>query len=562
MLDHFDEDDLIPAEFAEALALVAGEILDIGDGDAIVRRYAAYVDDPIAFFVHELGVTPWESEDPEQAGQADVIRAVARSNRVAVKSGHKTSKSCTAAGLALWRVATRVGARVVISAPAFHQIKNIIWKEIRERFRTRPLSTGLMAEPALDPGTGLQLPNGNQVIGISTRTAENLAGLSAPDLFIIVDEASGFADHLWETILGNAAGGAKLFAISNPTRTTGWFYNLFRVRAEGWILLTLNSENTPNARSGEKLIPGLCTLDFVLEMRALHGPNYLESPFYMVRILGQFPGQGVDAVVSATLLERATRRWKERTPAATEGELVIGVDVARFGNDANTLQPVRGRYAYRPSVVDVSAAKDDPGVTAGDLVADAVIATAFRLRQGEERVRVNVDGIGVGAAVVDALKRRDEVKRGWIYIVDMNVGESADEQETLLGDTRVNFANLRSQLWFGVGAWTKTGELPDVDALHTELLAATYTTDERGRLRVEEKKKMRAVLGRSPDHADALCLAVYRGSRGSWTSFAYDAAPDHRHGSAPTRVRSNFYLPPRDDDDSGSGTGGGSYSFF
>lgn len=564
MFDDDATDDEIPPEFALALANVAIEILEIGDGDAIARRYEKYVDDPIEFARCEVGINPWESSDPEQAGQADVIREITTSDRVAVKSGHKTSKSCTAAILALWWVATRVGARAVLSAPAFHQIKNIIWKELRDRFRQRPLALGLGAEPALDPGTGLQLPNGNQIIGISTKTKENLAGLSAARIFFIIDEASGFPDDLFETIMGNSAGGSKIFAISNPTRTKGWFFRLFRARAAIWSLFTLSSENSPNVVAGKELIPGLAKREWIEEMRGLCGPDYERDATYMVRVLGEFPGQGTDSVISTISLDRAVARWKPAHPLAAIGDLVIGVDVARFGNDDNVIFPVRGTYAFEPLKIDTSIARDDPELTASGMVASAVIRRAKALRQGVERVRVNVDGIGVGAAVVDALKVSKEVAAGWLYVVDMNVAESADEEPTLEGDDRVNFENLRSQLWFGVAAWLRTGALPNDDELHAELLAATYGF-KRNRIMVESKDKMRAALGKSPDYADALCLACYRGTRGSWTEFAYDAAEDPRHPKSRDRPKSDFWLPGRDDDDDGGGggsRGGGSYSFF
>lgn len=550
-----DDDDEIPEEFAAALARVAAELVELGDADAIAHRFARYKDDPEAFFAEKLGVQPWTH--PEETDQADVIRAVQQSDRVVVKSGHKTGKSLTAAGLALWWVATRNNARAVITAPAFHQVKNIIWKEIRARFRDRPLADELGAEPALDPGTGLQMPNGNEIVGISTKTAENLAGLSSPNLFFLIDEGTGFPDFLFEVVMGNAAGGAKIFAISNPTRTSGWFFKLFRTKAKAWTLLTLSSESTPNFVSGEKLVPGLANRAEIEEFREYCGPNYRDDPFYMVRALGEFPGQGVDSVISATAIDRAVaRRAKADRPAASEGELTLGVDCARLGNDDNIIAPVRGTYCHDLVTVDVAAARDNPRLVVGQMVAEAVVSVALGLRIGLERVRVNIDGIGVGAGVVDFLKVCKPVLDGWMYIVDMNVGENADEVPVHDGtEKRPNYRNLRSQLWFGIADWLRTGALPDDESLHAELLAATYTFDKRGRYEVEPKIKMRAALGRSPDKADAVGLAVYRGMRGSWTSYAYDAVPDPRHAGARRG-------DDDEDDDDGGGGRGGSFSFL
>jgi len=560
MMTPMADDDVLLPEHAAALAKVAREMLDEGDADALVRRYGKYRDDPAAFFREELGVTPWESEDPKQAGQGDVIRAVADNDRVAVKSGHKTSKSFTAAGLALWWVCTRTGARAILTAPTFEQVKGIIWRELHAFYRKKNLADKLGAELPLDPSTGLQLPNGNEIKGLSTKTKENLAGISAPNLFFIIDESSGFPDELFATILGNAAGGAKIFAISNPTRTSGWFFKIFFTQSDDWIRITLNSENTPNVRAKKKLIPGLAEHEWILLMRRLGGVNYLQDSEYMIRVRGEFPPQGVDAVISVQSVEDAKARWKDEKPAACEGVLTLGVDCARYGNDANVIAPVRGKYAYQITEVDTKSTRNSTELAAGKVLADEVIRVATVLRIGNERVRVNIDGIGVGASAVDFLKLCKPVQDGWMYVVDMNVGEKADETQELdaAGQfvMRTHYYNLRSQLWFGCADWLKTGAIPQHTQMQAELLAATYSFDKHVRRQVESKEKMRAVLGCSPDYADALCLAVYDGKRGTWTEFAYDAASDPRHPVAPAPVDP---FAGFDDDDGGSG---GSHSFL
>ena len=57
-------------------------------------------DDPVTFARVVLGVTCWSR-------QREFLRAVARHPRVAVRSGHKVSKSTSLAILALWWAMTR-----------------------------------------------------------------------------------------------------------------------------------------------------------------------------------------------------------------------------------------------------------------------------------------------------------------------------------------------------------------------------------------------------------------------------------------------------------------------
>jgi hypothetical protein len=486
-----------------------------------VNKYLRYFDDAIGFFREVLGVEPWEAADGTENSQAGLIRAVTVCDRVACRSGHKIGKSITAVGLALWFILTRKDARVLLTAPTFHQVKNILWRELKKIFRERGLAKKLGAELPLDPSTGLRLPDGNEIIGISTKAKENLAGISGSNLFFVVDEASGFPDDLWEVLSsGNAAGGAKIFCISNPTRTAGWFYDLFRRKLSGWMLFGISSEATPNVVKGEKLIPGLCTAAFITEMRERCGANWSLHPIYMVRILGQFPAQGANSVIPAYLLERAAMRWKPQ-PEKLDLPLSLGVDVARYGDDNSVIQAVRGHYAYQP--------QGFVGLDGNQLAAE-VVKAATQLRLGSERIRVNVDGIGVGASVVDALKTAKAVREGWMYVVDMNVGEAPDVKF----DEKLHYNNLRSQLWFGAAEWMKHSDaaIPEHDELQQELLAAVYAFDLKNRIAVEKKDLMRAVLERSPDYADALCLAVYAGKRGRWVVMESEAETSHSDRTA------------------------------
>lgn len=505
------------------------------------ERFAAYVDDPVGFFRDVLKVIPWEWEGHGKASaQIDILEAVAECDRVAVKSGHKVSKSNTATGLALWFIATRSDARVTLTAPTFNQVRSILWRELRSMERSTSIVAQLGGEVPLDPATGVQLPHGNEIRGISTRTPENLAGISAPNQLYIVDESSGYPDELWEVIRGNTAGGAKILLLSNPTKTTGFFFSLFRRRSKRWRLITISSENTPNVVRDEIVVPGIATSEWVREMREDCGADWENHPTYMVRVRGEFPPQGSDVVISLRDVERSIHRWDpgHRPKGA---ELALGVDVARFGDDLSTIQPVRGDYAYLPQ----EHARVDGPTLAGHV---AEVARQMR-RTPREMVRVNIDGIGVGASCVDALRMHPDAQKGLLAVVDINVGENADQPD--------HYVNLRSQLWFGLAAWLAKGAMPPCDPRDEEMLAPLYSFDVRGRKQVEPKKLTRKTLGRSPDYADAMCLAVYRGTRGTWMGEPAEVGRDGRHGEkAPATNRVNWFADDADDDGDDDGSGG------
>jgi phage terminase large subunit len=539
-VSHFldsDDDayDMDPDELVDFQRRALRIMRSITEDAAKKDRFFKYRDDPIGFFKDILGVEPWESEDPNQSGQADLLRAIVTHDKVAAKSGQKTSKTCSAVGIALWWAATRRDATVVMTAPSFTQIKDVLWTELQRQNMPRVEGTkdanGDLLRPPyrdslekvlgvtipLDPATGVKFPEtGNKITGKSTNTPERMAGTSSPNLLFIIDEGSGYANEIYEAVLGNLTGGGKLFVISNPTQTSGWFYDLFIDQPEGWKLFTLNSENTPNVRAGRRVIPGVAERKTIEEWRARAGADYMNNPFYLVRVLGMFPPQGSNSVISMTVLERASAKWKPDVAEQEPGGLVIGVDVARQGDDTTVVWPIRGHYAYEPTALPRTSFE-------GGAIAGEIIRIASACRISAEDVRVNIDASGLGWSPVDFLRRSQACQDGWLHVSSLVVGEVADTED--------QHVNLRTQLWFGCAEWLKEGgKLRKNERVIKELLSATYAFDARGRLKVEPKDMMKLTLGgKSPDYADALCMAVYRGPRGAIVNYSYDAAPDPRH---------------------------------
>jgi len=204
---------------------------------------------------------------------------------------------------------------------------------------------------------------------------------------------------------------------------------------------------------------------------------------YQVRVRGDFPSQAENAIIALSLVEEAPRRWEDMPG---DGRLVLGVDVARFGDDETVIFPVRGKKALSPIVLR--------GLDAVQ-VAGKVLEVARELAIPGELPLVKVDSIGVGSGVADFLRYRSQVE-----CVGVNVANAATVKE---------YALLRDQLWFGVQKWPKEGgAIPPDPKLEAELVAPTYAFDLRGRIKVEPKAKIKERLRRSPDRADALALAV------------------------------------------------------
>lgn len=445
----------------------------------------AWETDPVLFAWEALGITCW-------GRQAELLQAVATRRRVAVKSGHKVGKSTSAVILALWYVVTRPRARVIMTSSSGRQVRAILWKELRRVYREAPYKIGGQLHKV--PDAGLQFDDGREILGFSTDEPEKMAGFSG-DILFILDEASGIPEVIFEAIEGNRAGGAGIVLFSNPTQTSGTFYDAFHSKRHLWCPITVSSEETPNVVEGRIVIPGLAAREWIDEKREDWG---VESPLYQVRVLGNFPQQGSNAVVGLTLVEVAQKRWDE--DGSGEGRLELGVDPARFGEDESVIAPRRGKKIF--------TLRAFLGLDGVQLAGEVIKAIRDLRRPGDALPRVKVDAIGIGASCCDQLRyHRDENGEAELELIEVNSASAA---------TTEAHHRLRDQLWFGITDWLKEGgELPPDDKLARDLVAPTYSFDAQSRQQVEPKKDTKARLGRSPDRADAVALSIFQGAAAS-----------------------------------------------
>jgi hypothetical protein len=414
------------------------------------------------------------------------MRAVATHSRVAVRSSHKAGKSSGSAALALWWLYTKERALVIMTSAGHRQVSEILWPEVKRLHRNA--LTPLGGKLSISPNGGLTLPDGRRLFGFATEDTERMGGYSGSNLLFIVDEASGVSKEIFEAIEGNRAGGASLFMIGNPTQTAGVFYDAFTSKRDFWKTLHISAYDTPNSTKKEPAVAGLATPEWIEEKRKEWGPK---SPLFAIRVLGEFPSQAANSVIGLQALENSIQKW--RPPQPEDGPLEIGCDPARYGADETVIVARRGLYAYDPITLKNMS---------GPEVAGQVIELARRLvwRDSEgralEKPIVKVDVIGVGASVFDALSPST-----FVETVGINVAESA-------GDDL--HERLRDRVWFAAAEWLANGgALPPHSGLQAELISPTYSFTPRGRRKVESKDELRKRTGRSPDHADAFCLAIY-----------------------------------------------------
>ncbi len=425
---------------------------------------------PVRFASDTLGVRLWSKQE-------EVLRAVERRRRVAVKSGNGLGKDFTAAVAVLWYVHAHDPAIVLSTAPTFRQVRHVLWRQIHRLYRN---AADTLGGTMLD--TRWEVAEGRYALGLSASDADQFQGFHCENMFVVVDEAEGVAEPIYEAVEAvMTSANPTLLLIGNPTTTSGGFHRAFHRERGIYETITMSALESPNVAEGRIAIPGLTTPAWVEERRQMWGEG---SEMFRARILGEFPDRGEDNLIAISDIDDATYPVGE-VPAAT-GEyepVVLGVDVARFGIDRSVIMVRRGNV-----VVDVQVYHGFPTTaTTGQIVVTA--------RDRHPR-QVNVDATGLGSGVVD-----DLAQQGFPVYGFHGSGAPLEEESVC--------ANLRAE-----GYWTLARRfrdhairIPHDPELIAELTSLRYRYNSRGKVLMESKESMKSRGLPSPDKADALMLA-------------------------------------------------------
>lgn len=178
------------------------------------------------------------------------------------------------------------------------------------------------------------------------------------------------------------------------------------------------------------------------------------------------------------------RKAMQNRIAVSTSPLIVGVDIARFGDDKTVLCFRKGRYCYK---LEEYAHLDSVEV-ANRLTA---------IIQDLKPARIFIDAGNTGAAIYDILKDRGYGKT----VRAINFGSKA------INDDR--YFNKRAEMWALANNWLKDENLVQLvndDELLDDLCSVNKAYDSKGRLQLESKDKVKERIGRSPDKADAFVL--------------------------------------------------------
>lgn len=458
----------------------------------LIEDLARFSSDPYAFV---LWAFPWgeagelERFDGPEVWQVQILTdlrdgliSIEEAILLARTSGHGIGKSALVAWIIWWAVSTFEDTRGVVTANTENQLKTKTWVEVAKWHRLfiakdlfKFTATAIFSsDPEHEKTWRIDM------VPWSERNTEAFAGLhnQGKRILVVYDEASAIPDVIWEVTEGALTDRNTQIiwvCFGNPTRNKGRFRECFPGGkfAHRWKSAAIDSR----------------TVSFTDKKQiARWAQDYGEdSDFFRVRVRGVFPRVDSESFIPYDLAKGAVGR----EVGLPNANVILGVDVGRFGDDPSVIYPRQGLDASsRPPEVLY-------GIDTMSLVKKVV--EAFHRYNA---TWVFVDEGGVGGGVVDRLRQLR------IPVIGVDFGAKAQGSASQLG---VKYANRRAEIWGELRDWLPRGSIVERLAgsdltLVDELVGPNYGLNNAEAILLESKKDMRRRGVPSPNAADALAL--------------------------------------------------------
>lgn len=322
--------------------------------------------------------------------------------------------------------------------------------------------------------------------GYSNEAPKDVLGLS--NIYgLVIDEAARcceeFYNNLSDRLRGEGIDKPRKRLISSPfmEMSAQWWNNLKKRYPECVIRATLYSNPFVSA-------------DYIHELEDRYG---IGSELYKMQVLGEdIASDYLNAILRFSDFAKLenTRFSKLVRPC------YFGNDLAGSGRDLTATAKIN-----ETGLLEIKTLMQIDTIAQKNLILDAY--DQDDIRNGA------MDAGGLGIGVYDNVKHNPRVR---IEAVNFAQAPSKDL-----------YMNVRSEMYCEAAQLIKDGFYVDVDAnpeLVEELRNTQVFVNERGKLQIIPKEDIRKTIGRSPDRADALVLAIHSMLHQTGTSAAEVAA--------------------------------------
>ena len=457
----------------------------------LVRLAKKWRNDPLAF---AQGAFPWgkgtlkgmSGPDRWQQKHLAYLRdklqdgaSVDEVIQTAIAAGHGVGKSGEVAWVILWAISTRADTRGVVTANTDTQLRTKTWAELAKWYHLCLFRVWfeLTATSIFSKQPGHDKTWRIDAIPWSESNPEAFAGLhnQGKRILVIFDEASAITNKIWEVIEGAMTDKNTQIlwlCYGNPTRNTGRFFDCFNKFRHRWW--TMHVDGREAAMSNKA------------QIQAWLEDYGEDSDFFKVRVRGVFPSQSAMQFIPRNIVDAAISREMPHVDY-TRMVAILGVDVARYGDDASV---IRTRFGLDSRSMPVQKFRGLNGWQLG-----AKVAEHYRYLKslGVRKIIINIDVGGVGASPVDWLQQNG-------YPVNaINFGSSPDDKD--------RYKNKRAEMWGRMRDWLSEGGCIDEDSeLIADLTGVEYSYTPTNQILLESKEDMKKRGLASPDNADSLCL--------------------------------------------------------
>ena len=429
-----------------------------------------YHDNPVDFV---LEVMQTELDD----WQRKALQNLAEHHFLAIRSGSGVGKTFLMSAATLWFLSTRPYAKVPSTAPSQHQLFDVLWAEHFKWISRSPFLNKLLiwtqtkvAVKGHEPewyavARTAQVKPGSDVV-------EGLQGFHAEkDLLFSVDEASGVHDSVYPAVEGSLTGGsAYAFLAGNPTRTKGFFHDIFYKpeMRKFYKLMHVSCYDSP--RVSERYID---------MMEARYGKDH---PIFGIKVLGEFPEADEYTLIPPDFIDVMENNSKNSVAGFP---IEFGLDVGR-SHAASVLCIRQG----------LNILHWDERLKKGLVTDTPEIVQWVREYINEFKpTKVKVDAIGIGAGVYDDLK----LIHGDMIVPVIGAATAGQPER---------YINIRAQ-----GCWELRELIPKLwcekwpDRVIVELGDIRVKPTPTLKIKIESKEDMLARSMKSPDYFDALMYA-------------------------------------------------------
>lgn len=385
-------------------------------------------------------------------------------------------RSCGKTFCASWLVVQWLlrGFDVLCTAQSYKTLERVLFKGVVEK----------IAELGITPEcnkTKMEIRlNGHTAYFYSAEKSniDNVRGLTNIKA-LVMDEAAlaskEFLDVAMATLRGEGIGDPRIYMMSTPKGGKNFFSKIIRETPPEDIEI-IYARSRDNTTLSEK---------FFRSLEATYSGTFARQELEGEILDSDTPDQLFPSTIIMQMMARQSAYSEFDIP-------VIGVDMARYGDDSTTAYLRRGRNVIKL----FSITKCDSFA-----VYESLRMAMLQYNLKKERTIFNFDGTGgFASGIVDLMK-----KSGYI------VNELHFNSMTNV--TSEYFANLRTMMYFNFSEASKRGlSIPNDEKVEMQLSCLRYFIDGGGKRRLYPKEQMKEVLGYSPDDIDAIALTFASGT--------------------------------------------------